>query len=86
MGILFKNSAALETAHRLEVIILDKTGTLTKGKPEVTDLIVGSKSQVKPGTRNLKPCKRQRRASGASPGSFWNGVRWTSSSATGMVR
>ncbi len=40
MGILFKNSAALETAHRLEVVVLDKTGTLTKGRPEVTDVVV----------------------------------------------
>jgi len=33
LGILFKNSAALETAHRLEVIVLDKTGTITRGEP-----------------------------------------------------
>jgi len=69
LGILFKNSAALETAHRLEVIILDKTGTLTKGKPEVTDLIVGSKSQVKPGTRNLEPEILLRWAASAERGS-----------------
>ncbi len=39
MGILFKNSEALENAHRLQVIALDKTGTLTKGEPSVTDVI-----------------------------------------------
>jgi P-type Cu+ transporter len=39
-GILFKNSAALETAHRLQVIVLDKTGTLTQGQPSVTDVLV----------------------------------------------
>ncbi len=39
-GILFKNSAALETAHRLQVIVLDKTGTLTQGQPAVTDVLV----------------------------------------------
>jgi Cu+-exporting ATPase len=39
-GILFKNSAALERAHSLKVIVLDKTGTLTKGEPEVTDVVV----------------------------------------------
>jgi Cu+-exporting ATPase len=39
-GILFKNSAALESAHRLEVVVLDKTGTLTKGEPSVTDVVV----------------------------------------------
>jgi len=38
-GILFKNSQALETAAHLEVIVLDKTGTLTQGKPQVTDLL-----------------------------------------------
>jgi Cu+-exporting ATPase len=39
MGILFKNSAALETAHRLQSVVLDKTGTLTVGKPAVTDIV-----------------------------------------------
>ena len=39
LGILFKNSEALETAHRLQTIVLDKTGTLTKGEPSVTDVL-----------------------------------------------
>ena len=39
IGILFKNSAALESTHRLQVIALDMTGTITKGEPDVTDLI-----------------------------------------------
>jgi len=37
-GILFKNSTALEQAHKLNAIILDKTGTITKGEPTVTDI------------------------------------------------
>ena len=37
MGILFRNSEALETAHRLTTIVFDKTGTLTRGEPVVTD-------------------------------------------------
>jgi len=37
-GILFKNSAALELAHRLDTVVLDKTGTITGGKPELTDM------------------------------------------------
>ncbi len=39
MGILFKSSEALETAHRLQVVTLDKTGTITRGEPTVTDII-----------------------------------------------
>ncbi len=38
MGILFKNSEALETARRLTLVALDKTGTLTRGQPAVTDV------------------------------------------------
>ncbi|MBQ4361673.1 MAG: heavy metal translocating P-type ATPase [Lachnospiraceae bacterium] len=37
-GILFKTSEALENAGRIQIIALDKTGTITSGKPEVTDI------------------------------------------------
>jgi Cu+-exporting ATPase len=39
-GVLIKSGAALEMAHRAEIIILDKTGTITEGKPKVTDIVV----------------------------------------------
>jgi Cu+-exporting ATPase len=39
-GILIKGGEALEGAHKLTAIILDKTGTLTKGEPELTDVVV----------------------------------------------
>ena len=39
IGILFKNSESLERAHKLTSIVLDKTGTITKGEPSVTDII-----------------------------------------------
>lgn len=39
-GILFKKAEALETANRLDTIILDKTGTITEGKPAVADIVV----------------------------------------------
>ena len=39
-GMLFKNSEALETATKLDTIVLDKTGTITVGKPAVANLIV----------------------------------------------
>jgi Cu+-exporting ATPase len=41
-GILFKNSAALERAHSLQAIVLDKTGTITKGEPTVTDVVINN--------------------------------------------
>ena len=40
MGILFKNSLALEQTHKLTAVLLDKTGTITQGEPAVTDLVV----------------------------------------------
>ncbi len=38
-GILFKTSAALEEISRSEIVVLDKTGTITQGKPSLTDII-----------------------------------------------
>ncbi|MBQ4642286.1 MAG: cadmium-translocating P-type ATPase [Oscillospiraceae bacterium] len=39
MGVLFRNAEALENLHKIDTVVLDKTGTLTKGQPEVTDVI-----------------------------------------------
>ncbi len=39
-GVLFKNATALEASARIDTVVMDKTGTLTKGEPEVTDVVV----------------------------------------------
>lgn len=45
-GILIKSGEALETAHNIDTIVLDKTGTITKGKPQVTDIFLVSNSGI----------------------------------------
>src|SRR5918997_510073 len=45
-GVLFKNATALETSARIDTVVMDKTGTLTKGEPEVTDVVVAQGEDV----------------------------------------
>ncbi|MFC4778887.1 heavy metal translocating P-type ATPase [Paenibacillus sp. GCM10023252] len=40
LGVLYRGGEHLEAAHRVEAVVLDKTGTITKGQPELTDFIV----------------------------------------------
>ncbi|MCB2181288.1 MAG: cadmium-translocating P-type ATPase [Desulfobulbaceae bacterium] len=42
MGVLFKNAEAIETMRKIDTLVVDKTGTLTLGKPKLTDLITAS--------------------------------------------
>ena len=46
-GVLFKTSEALENAGKVQIIALDKTGTITEGKPQVTDIIPAEGVSVK---------------------------------------
>ena len=45
-GILFRNSEALERAGKVSVVVLDKTGTITKGQPAVTDIVTNHESRI----------------------------------------
>lgn len=42
LGILFKSAEALESLHSVQAVVLDKTGTVTEGRPRVTDLLPGA--------------------------------------------
>jgi Cu+-exporting ATPase len=46
-GILIRSGEALQTARGIQIVVLDKTGTITKGKPELTDVILGDQPIVK---------------------------------------
>ncbi len=43
-GILIRSGEALQTARAIQIVVLDKTGTITKGKPELTDMVMGDQS------------------------------------------
>lgn len=45
IGILFKHSSALEQVHQIDVVVMDKTGTLTQGKPQLTEFETHSDQQ-----------------------------------------
>jgi Cu2+-exporting ATPase len=46
-GVLFKNATALETSARIDTVVMDKTGTLTKGTPEVTDVVIDAMDETR---------------------------------------
>jgi len=47
LGVLLKNGEALERAGRITTVVLDKTGTITKGQPAVTDIVTNQESRIK---------------------------------------
>ena len=59
-GILIKSGDALETAHQIDTVVLDKTGTITQGKPVVTDILCafGAAQGVEKTDRSADPAVR----------------------------
>jgi Cu+-exporting ATPase len=52
-GILIRSGEALQTARAIQTVVLDKTGTITKGKPELTDTVLSDQYSVISGTDDL---------------------------------
>jgi Cu+-exporting ATPase len=72
MGILFRSSEALERAGSIHTVILDKTGTITRGQPAVTDIITRddlTQSQAENGANTLQPTELLRLAASLEKGS-----------------
>lgn len=42
LGILFRDAAALETMHKVNILVMDKTGTLTEGRPSLVNVTTGN--------------------------------------------
>ena len=64
-GILFKTAVSLEETGKTEIVVLDKTGTITSGEPRVTDLIPGEGVQEgRAPFHGLRPGEKKRASSG----------------------
>ena len=60
-GVLVKNAAALEHAEKIQILIVDKTGTLTEGKPSITDIVpAGLITRTQFAARLLQPLSKDR--------------------------
>lgn len=69
LGLLFRNSEALERAGQVSVVVLDKTGTITKGQPAVTDVVLSNQSSTIGGRSPLSSAELLRLAASVEKGS-----------------
>ena len=73
-GVLIRDGASLETAHTLQTIVLDKTGTITEGRPTVTDIVrsppTATERRAPAAIRPTRSCAWPRRPSAA------RSIRW----------
>ncbi len=88
-GILFKGAYAVEAASKAQVVVLDKTGTLTKGEPSLTDVIAEAQRPGHRATRLASAGRFGRKELGASAGRGDRRGRpraWNRARRTGVVR
>ena len=74
-GILVRGGEALEAAGRIDTVVMDKTGTLTLGRPAVTRVVAGARRRARP------RCSTSRRRSRRAPS-----IRWARRSCAGRAR
>ena len=70
-GILIRDAEALERAHRVDTVVLDKTGTVTEGRPVVTEILPHSGDGARTAGTGRRRTARQRAPAGAVPS--WRG-------------
>ena len=58
LGILVREGEALQAARRVDTVVLDKTGTITRGEPVVTDIVVNGKVSQEELRDQLEPLER----------------------------
>ena len=67
LGVLIKSGEALETAYKVRAVVLDKTGTITVGKPSVTDVIRTAPAAATARATRSSPWRRRRREARSIP-------------------
>ncbi len=78
VGVLFRGGEALERAHRVDTIVLDKTGTLTLGRPAVTSVVPAARRH------RARPARPRRRRWSVSPSTRSRRRSWQPRDADGL--
>ena len=80
LGVLIKGGAALERASEITTVVLDKTGTITAGKPAVTDVVMSRRRR----DRRIRDARGSPRRSRRAPSTRWRPRSWRTRKASGI--